>query len=135
MNCVVTQEDIMKKLHTLRSQFRKEMKDMKASHKSGAGLEDICYNNIHAHLLLDSADETENARALASWQRASSVDAHPQYCLATRGIPRVPSPSVDAANHLSPQTTVAPPHYHSFSLFLSSLVFIYFFPPPHSHWY
>ena len=31
----------MKKLHTLKSQFRKEMKDFKASHKSGAGTDDL----------------------------------------------------------------------------------------------
>ena len=41
MNCVVTQDEIIKKLHTLRGQFRKEMNDMKASHKSGAGTKDL----------------------------------------------------------------------------------------------
>lgn len=32
----VTQEELMKKIHTLRSQFRKEMKDKKASQTSAA---------------------------------------------------------------------------------------------------
>ena len=41
MNCEATQSDVMKKLHTLRSQFRKEMKDFKTSQKSGAGTDDL----------------------------------------------------------------------------------------------
>ena len=41
MNCVITQDELVKKLHTLRGQFRKEMKDMKASHKSGADTKDL----------------------------------------------------------------------------------------------
>ena len=37
----ITPEDVMKKLHTLRSQLRKEMKDIKASQKSGAGKDEV----------------------------------------------------------------------------------------------
>lgn len=41
MKCVITAADIMKKLHTLRSQYRREMKEVKASQKSGAGTDDL----------------------------------------------------------------------------------------------
>ena len=37
INCVITLEMIMKKLHKLRSQYRREVKEMKTSLKSGAG--------------------------------------------------------------------------------------------------
>ncbi|XP_050689340.1 uncharacterized protein LOC126981810 isoform X2 [Eriocheir sinensis] len=39
MKCVVTPDDLMKKWHTLRSQFRREVKALKESQKSGAGTE------------------------------------------------------------------------------------------------
>ena len=52
VNCVVTPEIIMKKLHTLRSQYRREVKEMKTSQKSGAGTDNLylprlwCYHTL-----------------------------------------------------------------------------------------
>ena len=52
VNCVITPEIIMKKLHTLRSQYRREVKEMKTSQKSGAGTDDLylprlwCYHTL-----------------------------------------------------------------------------------------
>ena len=41
VNCVITPEMIMKKLHTLRGQYCREMKEMKTSQKSGADTDDL----------------------------------------------------------------------------------------------
>ena len=41
MNSKETEDDILKKLHTSRSQFRKEVKDLTKSRKSGAGTDDL----------------------------------------------------------------------------------------------
>ena len=52
MNCVITPEIIMKKLHTLRGQYHREMKEMKISQKSGEGTDDLylprlwCYDAL-----------------------------------------------------------------------------------------
>uniref|UniRef100_A0A0P4VTV1 MADF domain-containing protein n=1 Tax=Scylla olivacea TaxID=85551 RepID=A0A0P4VTV1_SCYOL len=40
-NCTLRVEDITKKLHTLKTQFNREMSAIKASQKSGAGTDDI----------------------------------------------------------------------------------------------
>ncbi|XP_076034481.1 uncharacterized protein LOC143021091 isoform X2 [Oratosquilla oratoria] len=46
MNCVVRDEDVKKKLHTLKSQLLREMSAMKASKKSGDGTEDIYFPKL-----------------------------------------------------------------------------------------
>ena len=52
INCVVTPDMIMKKLHTLRGQYRREVKEMKTSQKSGAGTDNLylprlwCYDAL-----------------------------------------------------------------------------------------
>ena len=63
-NCVITPEIIMKKLHTLRSQYRREMKEMKTLQKSGAATDDLylprlwCY---HALAWLGHGDTHEDS--------------------------------------------------------------------------
>ena len=52
VNCVVTPAMIMKKLHILKSQYRREVKEMKTSQKSGVGTDDLylprlsCYDAL-----------------------------------------------------------------------------------------
>ena len=41
VNCTLRNEDITKKLHTLKTQFHREMSAIKASQKSGAGTRDL----------------------------------------------------------------------------------------------
>ena len=52
INGIIPPEIIMKKLHTLRGQYRREMKEMKTLQKSGAGTDDLylprlwCYDAL-----------------------------------------------------------------------------------------
>ena len=66
MNCSIKGEHIMKKLHTLRSQYRKEMKAVRASQKSGAATEDVYVPKLWCFDLLKFLDEGDVIRQSTS---------------------------------------------------------------------
>ena len=69
MNCLLTPEMIMKKLHTLRGQYRREVREIKTSQKSGADTDDLyqprlwCYDALAfldaKHTPLDSTSNLD----------------------------------------------------------------------------
>ena len=81
-----TIEDIKKKLHTLRCQYRKEKQLFEKSTKSGAGTSDVyipklwCYNNLH--FLHEGDINRESTSSLDHTVTNSQVsDIHFQHCV------------------------------------------------------
>ena len=66
LQCEVKKEDIMKKLHTLKSQFLRERTAMKASHKSGAGTDELYTPKLWCFTELSFLAEGEVIRSSTS---------------------------------------------------------------------
>lgn len=62
-----TQETVRNKINNLRSAFRKELKKVKKSKKTGSSAEDVYVPNLwYYHLLLFTADQEENRSAAST---------------------------------------------------------------------
>ena len=78
LKCEMHKQDIMKKIHTLKSQFQREVSAVKASQKSGAGADDVytpklwCYEELS--FLADGdviRESTSNLEKNSSTQQVS----------------------------------------------------------------
>ncbi|XP_063876929.1 uncharacterized protein LOC135109480 [Scylla paramamosain] len=126
MNCLITPAIIMKKLHTLRSQFRRELKQIKTSQKSGTGTNDLyvpklwCYDALaflgdgdtprDSTLNLDEVTAQESASDEANRETSDEGEGE----VAGVDTPSVTPPALPHTSSRSP-TTVSPVGYPTFS--------------------
>ena len=103
INCVITSEMIMKKLHTLRGQYRREVEEMKTLQKSGASTDHLYLSILWCYALafLSDGDTT--------WDSTSNLDelliataVREAYCLVRPQIPPNPSLKLVRGRHTSP---------------------------------